>query len=186
MTEFNQVGDSNNASAPFADCAPVTGGREAKPNRRLCLRVTMPLLGLLIVAGLRFSMQETVANWYTCCSSGYYCWLCPYTGDDWPCEGGDGGDGSGDNGFWSGRIGGGGFGGRRIGGGGTGIGQTSGRGIDGGIGVYCDGSSCGMPVWSVSEPSLNLWLDDTPLFYKPSRGSAISFRLLYKNEMDIS
>src|SRR3989442_12115752 len=43
-----------------------------------------------------------------------------------------------------------------------------------------------MPVWSVTEPSLNLWLNDTPLFYNPSRGSAISFRLLYKNEMDFS
>src|SRR5258708_23632782 len=140
MREFNQVRDSNTNRPAWADCAPITGGREAKPNRRLSLRVTMPLLGLLIVTGLRFSMQETIANWYTCCSSGYYCWLCPYTGDDWPADGG--GDGSSSSGWF------------------------------------------GMPVWSVTEPSLNLWLNDTPLFYNPSRGGGLSFLLLYKNEID--
>ncbi len=41
-----------------------------------------------------------------------------------------------------------------------------------------------MPKWWVSEPWINLWLKDTPLFYQPSRGRAIEFRLLFKNRLD--
>src|SRR6266545_760407 len=37
-----------------------------------------------------------------------------------------------------------------------------------------------MPVWRVSEPFLNLWIDDEPLGYEPSRGSRVSFKLSYK------
>lgn len=41
-----------------------------------------------------------------------------------------------------------------------------------------------MPVWSVTEPVLNIWLADKPIFYPPSRGREIAFELQYKNELD--
>src|ERR1044071_706424 len=37
-----------------------------------------------------------------------------------------------------------------------------------------------MPVWRVSEPHLNLWLDDEPLGYSPARGPRVSFSLSFK------
>ncbi len=37
----------------------------------------------------------------------------------------------------------------------------------------------GMVRWRVSEPFLNLWLEDFPLSYQPSRGAEVSFRLRY-------
>jgi YD repeat-containing protein len=47
----------------------------------------------------------------------------------------------------------------------------------------CPSSSCGcsgMPIWSVSEPYITLWLQDEPLGYQPSIGPRISFRLTFK------
>jgi RHS repeat-associated protein len=46
----------------------------------------------------------------------------------------------------------------------------------------CDGtpSCCGMPVWSVSEPYISLWLKDEPLGYQPATGPRISFGLEFK------
>lgn len=42
-------------------------------------------------------------------------------------------------------------------------------------------SSCtGMPVWSVSEPYISLWLHDEPLGYQPTTGPRISFELAFK------
>ncbi len=45
-----------------------------------------------------------------------------------------------------------------------------------------NGGCCGggMPSWQVSEPYINLWLEDEPLGYQPSVGSRISFQLNYK------
>lgn len=37
-----------------------------------------------------------------------------------------------------------------------------------------------MPVWSVSEPYISLWLHDEPLGYQPAIGPRVSFRLGYK------
>ena len=37
----------------------------------------------------------------------------------------------------------------------------------------------GMPVWSVSEPFVSLWVHDNPLGYQPAVGRAISFHLCY-------
>jgi RHS repeat-associated protein len=37
----------------------------------------------------------------------------------------------------------------------------------------------GMPVWSVSEPYISLWLHDEPLGYQPSAGNRLSFKLSY-------
>ncbi len=37
-----------------------------------------------------------------------------------------------------------------------------------------------MPVWRVSEPYINLWLEDEPLGYQPPLGPRTSFRLSYK------
>ncbi len=42
----------------------------------------------------------------------------------------------------------------------------------------CAGDS-GMPTWSVSEPFLNLWVQDRPLYYQSAYGPAISLRLAY-------
>jgi len=38
----------------------------------------------------------------------------------------------------------------------------------------------GMPSWSVSEPFINLWLEDEPLGYQPGLGPRISFGINYK------
>jgi YD repeat-containing protein len=38
----------------------------------------------------------------------------------------------------------------------------------------------GMPVWSVSEPYISLWLHDEPLGYQPAVGPRVSFELAYK------
>jgi RHS repeat-associated protein len=37
-----------------------------------------------------------------------------------------------------------------------------------------------MPVWEVSEPYINLWLYDEPIFYQPGLGPRISFKATYK------
>jgi RHS repeat-associated protein len=44
---------------------------------------------------------------------------------------------------------------------------------------------CGMPVWSVSDPFMNLWITDEPLGYQPPRGDRISFLLNYKQRDEI-
>lgn len=41
----------------------------------------------------------------------------------------------------------------------------------------------GMPNWFVSEPTVNLFAKDTPLWYRPSRGNDIRFELFYKNTL---
>jgi RHS repeat-associated protein len=41
-------------------------------------------------------------------------------------------------------------------------------------------SGSGMPVWSVSEPFISLWLHDEPLGYQPAIGPRVSFDLAYK------
>jgi RHS repeat-associated protein len=38
----------------------------------------------------------------------------------------------------------------------------------------------GMPVWSVSEPYVSLWLRDEPLGYQPATGPAVALNLSYK------
>ncbi len=38
----------------------------------------------------------------------------------------------------------------------------------------------GMPVWSVSEPSLTFFIKDRPLSYRPPRGPQVAFTLAYK------
>lgn len=50
-----------------------------------------------------------------------------------------------------------------------------------------DGNECeeasdctGMPVWSISQPYLNVWAYDTPVFYHTSLGEKIEFRVNYK------
>jgi RHS repeat-associated protein len=45
----------------------------------------------------------------------------------------------------------------------------------------CDG----MPVWSVSEPYLSLWLNDQPIGYQPPLGPSVSLLLSY-NQRDVS
>lgn len=41
-------------------------------------------------------------------------------------------------------------------------------------------STRGMPAWRVSEPFINLWVTDTPLFYTMSSGRILPFTLRYK------
>ncbi len=38
----------------------------------------------------------------------------------------------------------------------------------------------GMPTWRISEPHLNLWLEDVPLHYDPAKGPPVVFKLRYK------
>lgn len=48
-------------------------------------------------------------------------------------------------------------------------------------------SSCGgMPVWSVSQPYVSLWLYDEPLGYQPAIGPRISFKLGFKQREQIA
>ncbi|PWU15252.1 MAG: hypothetical protein C5B50_15740 [Verrucomicrobia bacterium] len=53
-----------------------------------------------------------------------------------------------------------------------------------GDGPSCDQQECqqcqGMPVWSVSLPMMNLWLQDEPLGYQPAVGPRVSLGLGYK------
>ena len=42
------------------------------------------------------------------------------------------------------------------------------------------GAGHGMPVWWVSEPHINLRLEDEPLSYQPALGGAITFHLSYR------
>ena len=42
-------------------------------------------------------------------------------------------------------------------------------------------SACGMPVWRVSEPFINLWLHDTPLRYRLENGQWMELKLSYKH-----
>jgi RHS repeat-associated protein len=45
----------------------------------------------------------------------------------------------------------------------------------------CSSGSCGgMARWRISEPYLNLWVDDEPLGYDPSTGPRVSFLLSYQ------
>src|SRR5215831_1651548 len=53
--------------------------------------------------------------------------------------------------------------------------------------VVQGGSTCnsckqqpGMPVWSVSEPYINLWLQDIPFRYQPAKGPEVAFKLNYQ------
>jgi RHS repeat-associated protein len=45
-------------------------------------------------------------------------------------------------------------------------------------------AAAGMVTWDVSEPMINLWLRDTPLFYQPGHGEPIEFKLLFKSNPD--
>ena len=57
--------------------------------------------------------------------------------------------------------------------------SSSGNATTGGSGTSCP--ICpGMPVWEVSEPYINLWLYDEPIFYQPGLGPRISFKATYK------
>src|SRR6266511_3108181 len=47
-----------------------------------------------------------------------------------------------------------------------------------------DCSTCGMPVWRVSQPYINLWLEDEPLGYQPALGPRISLTLSYNQKDD--
>ncbi len=44
----------------------------------------------------------------------------------------------------------------------------------------CGGCAAGMPIWWVSEPYINLRLEDEPLGYNPSHGPRVSFTLSYR------
>lgn len=49
----------------------------------------------------------------------------------------------------------------------------------------CDGCQAsskpgGMPGWRVSEPYINLWLEDVPLAYEPAYGPVVALELAYK------
>ena len=74
--------------------------------------------------------------------------------------------------------------------GGAGGGGVSGDGSDGatpdkpGPNVSCFRAPCngGMPTWYVTEPEVNLWLEDQPLLYRPSLGPAVRVFLRYKDQ----
>jgi len=53
-------------------------------------------------------------------------------------------------------------------------------GADGGGGGDCPTCEIGMPGWRVSEPFINLWINDEPLGYEPSRGPRVSLNLAYQ------
>src|SRR5262249_16861818 len=44
----------------------------------------------------------------------------------------------------------------------------------------------GMPVLHVSDPYLNVWVEDTPLAYEPAYGPAASLHLAYHNRNYVS
>jgi RHS repeat-associated protein len=136
----------------------------------------------LILVNLGLAPMARAVVILPCCFAtnllGGYCWLCPATGNDFPCASNENDDcqdcppGQRNNGGTNnGRNGGGRGTGGRFGGG---CATCSGDGPVAG----------GMPVWSVTEPVLNLWLVDKPIYYPPSRGREIAFELYYKNQLD--
>ena len=42
-----------------------------------------------------------------------------------------------------------------------------------------------MVQWRVSEPYINLWLHDTPLWYQPALGEPVEFRLNFKQRDEV-
>ncbi len=75
------------------------------------------------------------------------------------------------------------------------------RNINYGLDQGCDGKPCsgcaaaddssadndgsedyGMPRWNISEPYLNLWLHDTPVFYRTSLGKKVGFKVNFKSQ----
>lgn len=50
------------------------------------------------------------------------------------------------------------------------------HGLDHGQTCECDG----MPVWQVTEPYLNLWVKDRPVYYTTSLGEKLAFEIAYK------
>ena len=71
--------------------------------------------------------------------------------------------------------------GRGSGGAGSGSGGRGGRG--GSCGKSCFGASKGMAYWMVTEPIPNLWLQDRPFWYEPSRGEPIELTLTHKGRL---
>src|SRR5436309_583550 len=49
-----------------------------------------------------------------------------------------------------------------------------------GCGAATDFSGYAMPVWRVSEPNINLWIIDKPMFYTTSHDDLMVFKLTYK------
>lgn len=48
----------------------------------------------------------------------------------------------------------------------------------------CSTTAAGMAIWRVSEPYINLWIEDEPLGYQPALGERISFKLRYKQRAE--
>ena len=50
----------------------------------------------------------------------------------------------------------------------------------------CDTNSCcGMATWWISEPEVNLRMEDEPISYFPGRGVRVSFHLSYRQRVSI-
>jgi hypothetical protein len=65
-------------------------------------------------------------------------------------------------------------------GGGNSAGNSS-----GGCGNRCKlAQDAGMVQWTVTEPTINLWLTDTPITCQPAYGPAVGFKLAYKQRDD--
>ncbi len=45
-------------------------------------------------------------------------------------------------------------------------------------------SPCGMPVWRVSEPFINVWIHDTPLRYRLANGQWMELKLSYRHRSE--
>src|SRR5208283_4118455 len=66
-------------------------------------------------------------------------------------------------------------------------GSSGGGGGGGGGGGHGGGGSCcGCPTWTVSEPYINLRLDDEPLGYQPPIGPRVSFHLSYRQRGSVT
>lgn len=64
-----------------------------------------------------------------------------------------------------------------------GIASCRGCGSGGGGGGGGDEDCCpeeGLPAWRVSEPYLNLWIDDVPIRYQPAKGPPVILKMRYK------
>lgn len=125
-----------------------------------------------------FTLQAVVI--LPCCYAtnllGGYCWICPPTGNDFPCHSSQNeecGNCKQISSFSTSHI------------------SSDDNIIPYMIPLAGNCSKCtsplpntGMPNWIVTEPILNVHIQDTPLFYPPTRGKVIAFDLSYKNTMD--
>ena len=138
------------------------------------------LFAVVIYLGFIITFQSQAVVILPCCYAtnqfGGYCWICPPTGNDFPCNLNQNQECRDCKQLPKTDI------------------LSINRHGPSSINYNQSKSDCsactstpvdaGMPRWVVSEPILNIHIQDTPLFYPQSRGKIVAFDISYKDTMD--